>query len=307
MAKYKVTTDGGTYMIETEDAPAGPSPDSRSGAKVALDQTVGNLEGIPQFFAGLPKAAAGLLSLATNPSPKNIMESASGMYEGAKQTFGPLANDTMNLANILMNRRSNRAQSSPEQQRAYANASGQNATGVALAKLVPALADKLPSTTRAGANLATVMDAAKDVPIDTTQAGNAAIRADQLAQTGSSLPKVLRDYMKYPANTPMTYETGRDFASNAGSLSASEKMATNPQMGRQVAKFADAMKTANRDAAASVGMGDLYDSAMKEYAQAKLIGNAGEVLKKWAAKAGIVAALGGAGKAGYDIYGKVMH
>ncbi len=185
--------------------------------------------------------------------------------------------------------------------------------------LVNALTDKIPSTERAGANFGRVMAKAKDVPLDLTKANEAIARAQQLGGRGSRMPKVMSDYIRSQkpitadfagtkvqmAQDPMTYEVGRDFASNAGKLSATEAMNTNGAMGAQVAKFADAMKTANREAAASVGMGELYDSAMKEYRQAKTLSGAADVLKKWTARAGLAAALGGFGKAGYDIYGKL--
>ncbi len=164
----------------------------------------------------------------------------------------------------------------------------------------------IPSTIRAGQNLDTVMGAAKNVPLSLTGGvGQAAVRAEELSAAGANMPKVLRDYIKFPSTATMTYETGRDFASNAGALSASEKLATNPQMGRQVALFAKAMGEANRDAAASVGMGDLYDSAMKEYAQAKTMQQMGAIAKKWMGRAAVTVALGGgAYKLGTELWGK---
>ncbi len=172
-------------------------------------------------------------------------------------------------------------------------------------EMADALMSKIPSKAAAGAKFQTVMDAAKNVPIDTTEAGNAALRAEQLSKTGSTMPKVLNDFMKYPGDRPLNYEIGRDFASNAGALSASEKLASNPQMLRQVGAFADAMKTANRAAAESVGMGSLYDDAMSEYAKAASMADKAAIVKKWAGRAGAVAALGAAGRAGYDLYEKL--
>ena len=165
--------------------------------------------------------------------------------------------------------------------------------------IVNPILDSIPSTTRAGKNFQSVMSKAKDVPIDTSTASDILARAQELRQRGATMPKVMNDFAKAqkpdalgnPA-APLTYEAGRDFASNAGRLSARESMAANPQMQRQVAMFSQAMKEANRGAAESVGMGDLYDSAMKEYRQAKTISEAADTIKKWAVRAAIGGGIG---------------
>jgi anti-sigma factor RsiW len=80
----------------------------------------------------------------------------------------------------------------------------------------------------------------------------------------------------------------------------------NAKMQAQVAEFASAMKDANREAAVKVGMGEIYDAAMKEYRQAKTLQEASDVLKKWAPRVAIRALQGltvGAGAAaGYNLY-----
>lgn len=159
------------------------------------------------------------------------------------------------------------------------------------AQAIKSIYGKIPTTAKAGQKFEQVMGAAKDVPIDLTNADEAIARAKELRQRGSTLPKVLNDYIKNRAAgavnmpNPMTYEVGRDFASNAGALSIRETTAMNAKMQRQVAEFADAMKTANREAAAKVGMGELYDQAMKEYHQAKNLIAAGKIVKKGAVEA----------------------
>lgn len=175
----------------------------------------------------------------------------------------------------------------------------------------------MPSAERAGANFQTIMGAAKDVPLDTSQAYKVGERTEQLAAHGSSAPpKPLSDFMKLakPSTAmvggqpvaieppPMTYETGRDFASAAGRLSATEAAGMDGPMKAQLTQFAQAMKTANREAAASVGMGKLYDAAMKEYRQAKTIEDAAEILKKWVPRAVAAMGLGAAGAAGVKLY-----
>ncbi len=163
-------------------------------------------------------------------------------------------------------------------------------------EILKSLRNAIPSIKRAGAKFDTVMTAAKDVPIDTTKAEEILARAKELRSRGSTLPKVMNDFAKNrAAGGPMTYEAGRDFASNAGALSTREITAMNAKMQRQVAQFSMAMKESNRAAAEQVGMGKLYDSAMKEYRQAKTIKEGADILKKWAIRAAI-------GVGGYSIY-----
>jgi hypothetical protein len=165
---------------------------------------------------------------------------------------------------------------------------------------VPTVFDKLrtliPSKASAGAKLQQIRGVAKDVPLNTSPAEQIAQESKELAATGASNPaKPVRDFIKNRAPVkakfagqrvamspdPMTYETGFDFASNAGRVSAEEGLKLSPNQARKLAQFTHAMKAANREAAASVGMGDLYDQAMKEYARASNMEEAAKVLKKW--------------------------
>jgi hypothetical protein len=166
-----------------------------------------------------------------------------------------------------------------------------------------ALLSKLPSAARAGTKFESVMGKAKDVVLDTTKADEAALRAMELREHGSTLPKVLRDFIKTrESGAPITYKSGRDLASNAGALSSREATAINAKMHRQVSEFAAAMKDANRGAAEKAGVGKLYDEAMKEYRQAKNIEEAGKIVKKWAARLAFTAGLGAAGGLGYELW-----
>lgn len=143
----------------------------------------------------------------------------------------------------------------------------------------------IPSTERAGQNFQKVLQTAKDVPINTTDAANVVTRAQELASRGSALPKVMKDFAKTTALPksgvgplqPVNYGEGRDFASNAGRLSIAERMNTNGDMGRQVKLLAKSLNDANEDAADRAGVGDAYRSAMKEYRQAKQLKMAGAV------------------------------
>ncbi len=185
---------------------------------------------------------------------------------------------------------------------------GEAAANSPAAKAIQSLKNRMssmiPNTASAGEKFQTVMSAAKDVPLDTTSAQEIVQRAQELRQRGSTLPKVLNDFIKGsgPDSAPLTYEAGRDFASNAGALSTRETTAMNSKMQRQVTQFAVAMKDANRAAAEQVGMGDVYDAAMKEYRQAKNLQQAKEVLTKWAVRGAAAMALGASGVAGVKLY-----
>lgn len=163
-------------------------------------------------------------------------------------------------------------------------------------------AEALPSMARAGKNFETVMRAAGSVPIDLTEPGNIALRANEFAGRGTTLPKVFRDFTNAatkPGAAPLTYREGRDFASNAGRLSAQENLTMTPTMKRQVAAFSRAMDQANADAATRAGVGPLYTDAMREYRNAARLrsatATAKDIAKTTAGKAALVGLGGGAG------------
>jgi hypothetical protein len=178
----------------------------------------------------------------------------------------------------------------------------------------------LPSAERAGQKFQQVAAAANDVPLNTAGAQTAVEKAQQIAKFGGpELPKPLADFAnltrpgavtipgsKIPVAIeppPLNYEGGRLLATNTGDLLGSGEL-NKPQMKRAVGEFYDAMKSANREAAAKVGLGDVYDSAMKEFRQAKTIQQGVDILKKWGIAAAIT--LGGGGialKAGKELLG----
>lgn len=151
---------------------------------------------------------------------------------------------------------------------------GEVAAPFALAKGV----DAIPRMSRASTNFDTVMSGARNEPINTAPARTITDRALTLASRGGTAPKVVGDFDRATtpaapgsAPPPITYEAGRDFASNAGKLSTTESQAMKGDMGRQVKLLSQALNDANRDAAARVGLGSQYDAAMKEYRQANQI------------------------------------
>ena len=162
----------------------------------------------------------------------------------------------------------------------------------------------------------TIETAAKHAPVETSAARRIAEQAKEYEDTGSgSMPQVLKKYLQRTEPTPgvfpephtpapsVLYPESRKFAENAGRLSAQEIMEAKPQMQRLTSQFAQALKTANRAAAESVGMGDAYDDAMEAYAKSKgreeMLANVKDVAKKYVFRT----MLQGMGLgAGYDIY-----
>ncbi len=157
----------------------------------------------------------------------------------------------------------------------------------------------IPSAKRAGTALEEIKAKAGTIPVNTTAAEDVVARAKELQATGSTMPTVLSKFEarttgpKALSNPDVPYSESFDFASNAKKLSAADKLAANPPMAAQIDRFAKALQTANREAAESVGMGDKFDAAMKEYRQAMQMRNAADMLKKHGIKVAIGVGLAG--------------
>lgn len=132
----------------------------------------------------------------------------------------------------------------------------------------------IPSAERAGKAFQSVMGAAKSVPVDVTSSGQVALRIQELADRGASMPMVVRKFLNRitnPSVGPMTYEEARDFASNISRLSANEYQRLSPAVAREVAGLRVTLNKSIGDAAQVAGKGAEYASAMKEYAQAQKV------------------------------------
>lgn len=186
---------------------------------------------------------------------------------------------------------------SPVTPEALGHAAGSVVNGGLLAAggaAVGGLLGKIPSAARASANFDKALAAAKDVPIDPAEAYKIALRAQEIGSHGSQPPKVITDFLKQadPQLPPLTYEAGKDFSSNASRLSASERMNLNGDMGRQVKKFAGAMRNATQAAADQAGVGAEHSAAMEEYRRAMQLRDMSKVVKQAAVKAGVTGLLG---------------
>lgn len=158
--------------------------------------------------------------------------------------------------------------------------------------------DAIPSARKAGALFQDVMGAAKNVPVDVEAPGKVALRIQQLSERGGSLPKAVRDYLKYatdPEKPKMTYEVSRDFASNISRLSANEMGRLTPVMAREVAELRVALNEANAQAAQAAGKAAEYKQAMTEYAKAMRVRDAINEVVQGAKKSVPYATAAGAG------------
>lgn len=129
----------------------------------------------------------------------------------------------------------------------------------------------LPNAERAGKTFQAVMGAAKSQPVDVNAAGQIALRVQELADRGASMPMVVRKFLNRitsPTAGPMTYDEARDFSSNISRLSANEYQRLSPVVARQVGELRVTLNRAVADAAQAAGKGADYADAMKEYAQA---------------------------------------
>lgn len=163
----------------------------------------------------------------------------------------------------------------------------------------------IPSATRAGAKFQDVMSAAKAIPIETKVVGDAALRVQQLADRGATMPQPVRKLllrMTDPAKSPMAYEEARDFASNISRLSVNDFNRLSPVMAKEVASLRVALNEANAQAAKLAGKGAEYKAAMREYSRAMRLQNAIDTSISGAKRAVPVAAAGGLA---YWLTGKV--
>lgn len=155
----------------------------------------------------------------------------------------------------------------------------------------------IPRTARAGEKFQEVMGAAKNIPIETQTVGDVALRIQQLADRGSSMPLAVRKLllrMTDPNKAAMTYEESRDFASNIGRLSVDEMKRLTPVVRREVAHLAAELNLANANAAQKAGKLMEYKSAMHEYAQAMRMKELAEQAVRAAKKIAPIGAAAGA-------------
>ncbi len=279
--------------LSDEERQTGPG---RAG-ELSLDLATGPF----QALAGLPDAVKQVVATAMSKDPNAAVDQ---FINAAKGIGRPVVTALRNVSSYnqalhpdlapFMAVKSISPPTMQENKEAAATA-GTAIAGLALG----AGKEQLPSKLRAGANLNRIEAAAGDVPINPAAMDAIASRYGQFTETGDSTVKMMENYMNRredPIRGPITYEEGRRFAEKAGDLSQEEKNVSSKRMKAQITKFSIALKDANREAAASVGMGELYDQAIKEYRQASNIADKAAIIKKWTIPA--IIGIGGIGKAG---------
>ncbi len=239
-------------------------------------------EGTSEFMAspilGTAKASQGVGQLM---QPGKRMQGAGNVASGllqASQIPGGLAN--------------------PLEGEAAANVAG---------KVAGKAAGLIPSTERAGQDFQKVMGVAKNLPVNATSDLTSAIdRYKQLVANGNSRSLAVSKLInRVQSGAALTYEDARDFEQSLGNLSANEAQRLKPVMKRQLDTIRMALRGAVQNTVQPAGVGDLYNSAMSEYAQGsrlnKALGDAGDYLKKqatdalpWLGKAYIVKKAGDA-------------
>jgi len=165
--------------------------------------------------------------------------------------------------------------------------------------LAPEAADAaisaIPSRAHAGQILQDIRGAAQDVPAYPQQAWPEIERFKELTQRGGASSKPitqinrrLTNIVRDPNAGPFNFPEARDFYSNISSQSSEDMSRLNPIMRRQMGAVRQAMHGDLTNAASTIGRGEDYASAVKEYAQAMKMRNA--VIN--AAKYGIPTAVG---------------
>ena len=302
MPKYKIKLSDGRTAIVTADHE--PSIDEvmaamgEGGSDAPAEPTDVN------FAPGVEQQAA------SPAEPKGFLQTAKDVVTGAGKGFAHSVLDIGELAGKaglpgLSNPGVGPTIDAMRQKSQYTN-NAQKAGGVAetVAELaLPAMAgvNSIPSAARAGSKFQAVMGAARNVPVDTSLPEQAAVRIGELADRGGVMPTPVQKFIDHlSSGKPFNYEVARDFASNLSRLSADEYNRLTPVVQKEVGALSRSLGSAIGDAADTVGMRPQYESAIKEYAQAKKLGVIKDNVVQGAKKA-LPFALGG-GAAGLAHY-----
>ena len=151
-----------------------------------------------------------------------------------------------------------------------------------------------PTRAKAGALFENVMQDAGDQPVKLTRAMEPLERAQQLsARGGGTVGAVDNLYKRINTINPLDYREARDWASNLSRLTAQDSMSSSPALKAQVGKLSHAFNEDIGDTAASVGRGEDYAKAMRDYRRASMFNNAAKTTAKWAIPAAVGGGLAG--------------
>lgn len=151
-------------------------------------------------------------------------------------------------------------------------------------------AEALPSTRRAGQVFTSIAKDAANTPVNLTRSASVLEELKELGGTGSNLPKAVRQLIsssKAPVlskvdearvalggeapevTSSLLYPQARKFASRISSSSVAERLTSDPNLKRVLGSLREGLNADVGDAAASVGRGQDYEQAMKEYANSR--------------------------------------
>jgi len=169
--------------------------------------------------------------------------------------------------------------------------------GEGLGAVAPKLATSL-STTRAGKLFEGVEQVAGKVPINIQSPGRVALKIQQLADSGASMPQVIRKFLvrvTNPNKGPLTFSEARQFYSNASRLSRDEMNRLTPAMKYNVVEFTKELNSSLEQTAGRVGQSQAYENAMNAYRRAAKVR---DIKKNFRTKVVPAAAKGAAAAAG---------
>ncbi|HVW77979.1 MAG TPA: hypothetical protein VHB45_10230 [Alloacidobacterium sp.] len=170
-----------------------------------------------------------------------------------------------------------------------------------------AIAEKIPTTSKAGKLFEAVARDANDIPVTLDNAKDAALNLmdwQRKTNLGPTLNKFL-NRITNPKLGPLTYEEARSYQSLLGNMAAEDKMRLAPIVQKDVYALLDGLKADVGNATAQVGRGEDYINAMNQYRQASRINDAKDVAKDYAIKTAAGAAgVGGAYKLWQYLTGK---
>jgi len=152
---------------------------------------------------------------------------------------------------------------------------------------------------RAGAKLNAVSKVVGNVPVNSPDAGDAALKILENSEAGGSLPKVINKYLARttkPGAAPLDFDTARKFYQNAGDLSFAERSNLTPRAKYSLDQFRTALGNSIKDVAEQAGQGDTFAEGMSGYHRAMQVQDAVNVAKKGVvqgAKYAVPTAVGG--------------
>lgn len=138
--------------------------------------------------------------------------------------------------------------------------------------------DAIPRMGRAGRTLAEIQAQAKDVPVPMNQTAPALDQYRQSVATGGNNRAVMSKFMRRldgPNAQPMNFPEARDFYSNISTATAKPGLLRGaiespgmPKFRMNAGNVRSALSDDLTNAASSIGRGEDYTNAMKEYRQA---------------------------------------